>query len=69
MGPDFWTHYNIGEYTFQGDFNNNAKMNDIIKINDNQLCYISTTNEKKDLNIVTFNLYFLNLFFFTNFKY
>ena len=48
---------NNGKYIFKKDFNNNAKMNDLIKINDNQIGYISISDDKKILNIVIF-IYF-----------
>lgn len=45
-------------YTIQGDFYKNSKMNDIKKMNDYQICYISTNENKNIINIIIFNLYF-----------
>jgi hypothetical protein len=39
------------------NFNSNVKLNDIIKLNNYQICYASTTENKDEINIVIFNLY------------
>jgi hypothetical protein len=45
-------------YTIDGDFYKNSKMNDLKKMNDYQICYVSTNEAKKKINIIIFNLYF-----------
>ena len=44
------------------NFNSNAKLNDIMKLNDNMICYISCSEDKNTLIIVT-------LFFYDNDNY
>jgi len=41
----------------KSDFIGYGMLNDIIKLNDTKLCFISPTNNKESLNIVIFNLY------------
>ena len=45
-------------YTIDGDFYKNSKMNDLKKMNNYQICYVSTNEAKKKINIIIFNLYF-----------
>ena len=55
-----------------------ALQNDIIKLNDNRICFIAPSYDKEDLNIVIFNLYnndnnlsirYFSINFFENYRY
>ena len=41
----------------KAEFNSYVTLNDLIKLNEFQICFVSTTSEKETLNIVIFNLY------------
>ena len=41
----------------KSNFNDNSLLNDLIKINDNRICFICPTIDRNSLNIVIFNLY------------
>ena len=54
----FYDYKNYGEIKVNKiSFNPYAMINDIIKINDNKFCFISTSNDNKLLILVIFNLY------------
>ena len=40
-----------------GSFINNDMLNDLIKFNNNKLCFVSASNEKTILNVIVFSLY------------
>ena len=41
----------------KGNFINNDMLNDLIKLNDNTLCFVSASKEKTILNVIVFSLY------------
>ena len=54
----FYNYKNYGEINLNKKvFNSNALMNDIIKLDDNKICFISISNNKNSLIIVIFNFY------------
>ena len=54
----FYDYNNFGNVVLNKmEFIPNAMLNDIIKINDNKICYIGPSPNKESLNIVIFNIY------------
>ena len=54
----FYNYKNLGNITVDKmSFNIKASLNDIIKLNDNKICYISVSKDKNTLIIVIFNIY------------
>ena len=41
----------------KGNFTNNELLNDLIKLNDNTVCFVSASKEKTILNVIVFSLY------------
>ena len=47
-----------GEIVFtQGSFSNRHLHNDLIKLNDNNICFLGVSSNKKEINILIFNFY------------
>ena len=54
----FYDYNNFGNVELnKKEFNSNAMLNDIIKINDNKICYFAPSPNKESLNIVIFFIY------------
>ena len=42
------------EIIIPGSYINNAECNDLIKLNDNMVCFVGTSSDRKKINILTF---------------